>query len=184
ARACDLVPLVRVPSTQYHLLAGALDVGPMGLMVPMVESPEQAQLIVESTKYPPVGRRGVGILYRDDWVEGNVATTMESVNRELLLIAQVETAAGVEHAEEIGAVDGIDVLWIGHYDLTASLGIPGQFEHGDYLGAVERVLEAAGRTGKALGIMAGSMDDARWALERGFRALAYGGDLWLYQEAL
>src|SRR5438477_3115861 len=184
ARASDLVPLVRVPATEYHLLAGALDVGPMGLMVPMVESAEQARRIVASAKYPPVGRRGVGILYRDDWVEGSVASTMERVNRELLLIAQIETAAGVEHGGGLGGGGGIDVLWIGHYDLTTSLGIPGQFEHGDYLGAVERVLEAARRTGKALGIMAGSMDDARWALERGFRALAYGGDLGLYQEAL
>ncbi len=184
ARACDLVPLVRVPATEYHLLAGALDVGPMGLMVPMVESAEQARRIVASAKYPPVGRRGVGILYRDDWVEGSVATTMERVNRELLLIAQVETAAGVENADEIGSVDGIDVLWIGHFDLTASLGIPGQFDHADYLGAVERVVEAGRTTGKALGIMAGSLADARGALERGFRAIAYGGDLWLYQEAL
>jgi len=184
ARACDLVPLVRVPATEYHLLAGALDVGPMGLMVPMVESAEQARRIVASTKYPPVGRRGVGILYRDDWIEGSVAATMEAVNRELLLIAQVETAAGVENAEEICAVDGIDVLWIGHYDLTASLGIPGQFGHASYLGAVDRLLEISRATGKALGIMAGSLDDGLWALERGFRALAYGGDLWLYQEAL
>jgi 2-keto-3-deoxy-L-rhamnonate aldolase RhmA len=184
ARACDLVPLVRVPATEYHLLAGALDVGPMGLMVPMVESDEQARRIVASAKYPPVGRRGVGILYRDDWVEGSVATTMERVNRELLLIAQIETAAGLEHAEAIAAVDGIDVLWIGHFDLTASLGIPGQFEHADYLAAVDRLVEVSRSAGKALGIMAGSLDDGLWALERGFRAVAYGGDLWLYQEAL
>ena len=184
ARACDLVPLVRVPATEYHLLAGALDVGPMGVMVPMVESPEQARRIVDSAKYPPVGRRGVGILYRDDWVEGSVAATMERVNRELLLIAQIETAAGVERAEEIAAVDGIDVVWIGHYDLTASLGIPGQFEHGDYVAAVDRVLEAARGAGKPVGIMAGSLADGLWALDRGFRAIAYGGDLRLYQEAL
>ena len=184
ARACELVPLVRVPATEYHLLAGALDVGPMGVMVPMVESAEQARKIVASAKYPPVGRRGVGILYRDDWVDGSVAATMEQVNRELLLIAQVETAAGVEHADEIAAVEGIDVLWIGHYDLTTSLGIPGQFEHESYLSAVDRLLDVSRRTGKALGIMAGTVDDGVWALERGFRAVAYGGDLWLYQEAL
>ena len=71
----------------------------MGLMVPMVESAEQARRIVASTKYPPVGRRGVGILYRDDWVDGSVAATMESANRELLLIAQVESRAGLDHAE-------------------------------------------------------------------------------------
>jgi len=184
ARACDIVPLVRVPATEYHLLAGALDVGPMGVMVPMVESAEQARKIVASAKYPPVGRRGVGILYRDDWVDGSVAATMEQVNRELLLIAQVETAPGVEHADEIAAVEGIDVLWIGHYDLTTSLGIPGQFEHESYLNAVDRLLDVSRRTGKALGIMAGTVDDGVWALERGFRAVAYGGDLWLYQEAL
>jgi 2-dehydro-3-deoxyglucarate aldolase/4-hydroxy-2-oxoheptanedioate aldolase len=184
ARACDVVPLVRVPATEYHLLAGALDVGPMGVMVPMVESAEQARKIVASAKYPPVGRRGVGILYRDDWVEGSVAATMERVNQELLLIAQVETAAGVEHADEIAAVEGIDVLWIGHYDLTTSLGIPGQFEHESYLSAVDRLLDVSLRSGKALGIMSGTVDDGLWALERGFRAVAYGGDLWLYQEAL
>jgi 2-keto-3-deoxy-L-rhamnonate aldolase RhmA len=184
ARACDLVPLVRVPAAEYHLLAGALDVGPMGVMVPMVESEEQARKIVASAKYPPLGRRGVGILYRDDWVEGSVAATMEQSNRELLVIAQVETAAGVEQASEIASVDGIDVLWIGHYDLTASLGIPGQFEHADYLAAVDRLLEVTNRTGKPLGIMAGNVDDGLRALERGFRAIAYGGDLWLYQEAL
>ena len=184
ARACDVVPLVRVPATEYHLLAGALDVGPMGLMVPMVESEEQARKIVASAKYPPLGRRGVGILYRDDWVEGSVAATMEQVNRELLLIAQVETVAGVEHADEIAAVDGIDVLWIGHYDLTTSLGIPGQFEHESYLAAVDRLLDVSRRTRKPLGIMAGTIEEGLRALERGFRAIAYGGDLWLYQEAL
>jgi 2-keto-3-deoxy-L-rhamnonate aldolase RhmA len=184
ARASDLVPLVRVPATEYHLLAGALDVGPMGVMVPMVESEEQARTIVASAKYPPLGHRGVGILYRDDWVDGSVAATMEQVNREVLLIAQVETAEGVERAEEIAAVDGIDVLWVGHYDLTTSLGIPGQFGHESYHAAVERLLGVSRRTGKPLGIMAGTVEDGVSALELGFRAIAYGGDLWLYQEAL
>jgi 2-keto-3-deoxy-L-rhamnonate aldolase RhmA len=184
ARACELVPLVRVPATEYHLLAGALDVGPMGVMVPMVESAEQARKIVASVRYPPLGCRGVGILYRDDWIGGSVASTMEQVNRELLVIAQIETASGIEFADEIAAVEGIDVLWIGHFDLTTSLGIPGQFDHADYLAAVDRVLDVSGRTGKATGIMAGTVEDGLWALQRGFRAVAYGGDLWLYQEAL
>jgi 2-keto-3-deoxy-L-rhamnonate aldolase RhmA len=184
ARASDLVPLVRVPAAEYHLLAGALDVGPLGVMVPMVESAEQAARIVASAKYPPLGRRGVGILYRDDWIEGSVARTMEQANRELLLVAQIETAAGLAHAEEIAAVEGIDVIWLGQYDLTTSLGIAGEFEHAEYLAAVERLVDVSRRTGTALGFMAGSVEDGLWALERGFRAIAYGGDLWLYQEAL
>ena len=82
---------------------------------------------MQSARYPPEGRRGAAFgVAHDDYVGGDLAEKVRVANRELLLIAQVETAAGVENAEEIGAVDGIDVLWIGHYDLTASLGIPGQ----------------------------------------------------------
>lgn len=184
ARACEIVPIVRVPSAQYHLIAAPLDVGAMGLMVPMVESAEQARLVVESAKYPPLGRRGVGLLYRDDWVDGQVAATMERANRELLLIAQIETASGLQRADDIAAVEGIDVVWLGHFDLTASLGIAGQFDSAAYRDAVARLLEVAARRGKPLGLMAGTAEDGLTALEQGFRAVAYGGDLWLYQQAL
>lgn len=184
ARATELVPLVRVPAIEYHLLARPLDLGVMGLMVPMVGSEEQARLVVECAKYPPLGRRGFGLLYRDEHEAGGVAATMTKANREQLLIAQIETAAGVARAEQIAAVEGIDVLWIGHYDLTCSLGIPGQFEHPQYLRAVERVLEACREHGKPAGMMVASVEEGRALLAQGFRCLAYWGDLWLYQQAL
>jgi 2-dehydro-3-deoxyglucarate aldolase/4-hydroxy-2-oxoheptanedioate aldolase len=139
---------------------------------------------VDSTKYPPLGRRGVGILHRDELEEGPLAGTLDRLNRDILLYAQIETAAGLEHAEAIAAVDGIDVLWIGHYDLTASLGIPGDFEHRLFQEAVDRLLEVCARHGKPLGILATSVGEARAWLERGFGILAYGGDLWLYAESL
>ena len=185
SRAADLVPLVRVPATEYHLLARPLDVGAMGLMVPMVESAEQAERIVQSAKYPPLGRRGAAfIIAHDDYQAGDVVAKMESANDETLLLAQIETARGVEQAEAIAAVEGIDVLWIGHFDLTASLGIPAQFTHPDFLHAVERVLAACERHGKVAGIMAGDVAGGTAWLEQGFRALAYAGDLWIYGEAL
>ena len=90
----------------------------------------------------------------------------------------------MEQAEAIAAVDGIDILWIGHFDLTASLGIPAQFTHPDYLKAVERVLAACERHGKAAGIMTADAAGGSAQLEQGFRILAYSGDLWLYGEAL
>lgn len=184
ARACDLVPVVRVPDTQYHLVSAPLDVGAMGIMVPMVESADQARAIVQAAKYPPLGRRGVGILYRDEWVDGEVAGALESANRETIVLAQIETAAGLERVDEIAAVEGVDVLWLGHFDLTASLEIPGRFENPRYREAVDRLLETAARHGKPLGIMSGTVDDGLAALVDGFRAVAYSGDLWLYEDAL
>lgn len=178
-------PMVRVPATEYHFLARALDVGAMGLMVPMVETPDQAKLIVQSAKYPPVGRRGAAFgVAHDDYQGGDAIAKMRSANDEVLLIAQIETARGLDNLEAIAAVPGIDVLWIGHHDLTNSMGIPGQFEHPRYLEAVERVVDAAKRNNKAAGFMAPTVEMGQALLRQGFRILAFGGDLWIYQQAL
>jgi 2-keto-3-deoxy-L-rhamnonate aldolase RhmA len=187
SRGADIVPMVRVPATQYHLLSGPLDAGAMGLMIPMVESEEQARIIADSTKYPPVGKRGAafGVSHDDFGLEpGTNAEKMTRANEEGLIIAQIETAAGVENCERIAAVPGIDVLWIGHNDLSNSMGIPGQFDHPDFLAAVERVLAACREHGKAAGMMPTTVEGARALLAQGFRILAYGGDLWIYQQAM
>ena len=185
SRAADLVPMVRVPATEYHLLARPLDVGAHGLMVPMVESAEQARLIVQSAKYPPLGRRGAAFtVAHDDYEGGDVVAKMASANEEILLLAQIETAQGVEQVEAIAAVDGIDVLWIGHFDLTASLGIPAQFTHPRFLSAIDRVLDACARHGKTAGMMASDVEWGKALLGQGFRCLAYWGDLWIYGQAL
>jgi 2-dehydro-3-deoxyglucarate aldolase/4-hydroxy-2-oxoheptanedioate aldolase len=184
-RGADLVPVVRVPATEYHLLTRPLDAGAMGLMVPMVESEDQARRIVQAGKYPPVGRRGAAFgLAHDDYAQADIVATMEHANAHTLLIAQIETSAGVEAAGEIAAVDGIDVLWIGQFDLTVSLGIPGEFDHPAYLEAVERILEAAREHGKAAGMMVSAPQEAAVLLDQGFRAIAWSGDLWIYGQAL
>jgi 2-keto-3-deoxy-L-rhamnonate aldolase RhmA len=187
ARGADIVPLVRVPATQYHLLSGPLDVGAGGLMIPMVESEEQARLIAQSVKYPPVGKRGAafGVAHDDFGLEsGTSAEKMVRANEQGLIIAQIETAAGIENVEKIAAVEGIDVLWIGHNDLTNSMGIPGQFDHPDYLAAVERVLAACRAHNKVAGMMPTTVELARDLLAQGFRIIAYSGDIWVYQQAL
>ena len=184
-RAADLVPLVRVPATQYHLLSRPLDVGAMGLMIPMVETAEQAQLIADSVRYPPVGRRGSAFGFaHDDYAPGDVLEKMTTANREVLILAQIETRTGVENVEAIAAIDGIDVLWIGHFDLSVSLGVPAQFDHPTYTAAVERVISAARAAGKAAGIMTSNVETGRAQLAEGFRMIAYSGDVMLYGEAL
>ncbi len=185
SRAADVVPMVRVPATEYHLMSRPLDVGAMGLMVPMVETAEQAQLIADSVRYPPVGRRGSAFGFaHDDYAPGDVLEKMETATREVMVLAQIETRTGVENVEAIAAIDGIDVLWIGHFDLSVSLGVPAQFEHPTYVQAVERVLKAAKDAGKATGIMTASVQSGREQLAQGFRMIAYSGDVMVYGEAL
>ena len=185
SRAADLIPMVRVPATEYNLISRPLDVGAMGIMVPMVESAEQAQKIVNSAKYPPRGKRGAAFgVAHDDYTGGDIIAKMASANEEVFLIAQIETATGIENVDDIAAVEGIDCLWIGHFDLTNFLGIPGQFTHPTYLAAVQSVLDACAKHGKVAGIMCGDVATGQGQLAQGFRAMAYSGDLWIYQNAL
>jgi 2-dehydro-3-deoxyglucarate aldolase/4-hydroxy-2-oxoheptanedioate aldolase len=181
----DVVPMVRVPATEYHFLARVLDLGAMGVMVPMVESAEQATTIVQSAKYPPAGRRGAAFrLAHDGYQDGDNVAAMRKANAEVLLLAQIESTRGVANADMIAAVDGIDVLWIGHNDLTNSLGIPGEFDHPLYHEAVRQVLEAARRHGKTAGFTGTTAVLAGDMFRLGFRITAYGGDVWIYQQGL
>jgi len=184
-RATEAVPLVRIPATDYDFISRVLDMGAMGIMTPMCESAAQARTLVASAKYPPVGRRGAAFtVAHDDYTGGSIVDKMDTANRETLLIAQIETAAGLASVNEIAAVEGIDVLWIGHFDLSNSLGIPGQFDHPLFVDALGQVLAACERHRKVPGFLASDIPAGRKLLEQGFRMLAYGGDLWLYQSSL
>src|SRR5690606_37358428 len=143
----------------YHLISRPLDVGAMGIMVPMVESVEQARLITQSVKYSPEGARGAAFtISHDNYEGGSVPDKMAEANLTTMVIAQIETAAGVESCEAIAAVDGIDCLWVGHFDLSISMGIPGQFDHPDFVAAISRVAQAAEARGKSAGVMASDLE--------------------------
>jgi 2-keto-3-deoxy-L-rhamnonate aldolase RhmA len=185
ARGAGIVPMVRVPGTHYHLIAPMLDVGAMGIMVPMVETLDQAQKIAAWCRYPPDGVRGLAFgIGHDDYSGGDMATKMAEANARTLVIALIETATGIAHVDEIMAVPGIDVGWLGHYDLTATMGIPGEFEHPDFLAAVDRLVAACRRHGKTPGFLAYSLPQAKAWLAKGFRCMGYGTDLSLLQGAL
>jgi len=184
-RASRALPMVRVPATQYHLLSRPLDVGAMGIMVPMVESVDQARMIVRSAKYYPDGGRGAAFtVAHDDYADGDVTEKLRAANREGMIIAQIETVAGVENCDHIAAVDGIDCLWVGHFDLTQSMGIPAQFDNPDFIAAITKVARACEAHGKAAGVMAANVETAQRWKDLGYRAFAYNGDLWIYAAAL
>jgi 2-keto-3-deoxy-L-rhamnonate aldolase RhmA len=184
ARSTALMPFVRVPAIEYHLIARVLDVGAMGVMLPMVSSAEQAAEIVSAVRYPPRGRRGFGLMDTADRDPAGAAETMRRAQEAVLAIAQIETVEGVEASDGIAAVDGIDSLWIGQSDLSNSLGIAGDFEQPAFHEAVATVRAACERHGKALAIMATSVEDGRARLAQGFRLVAYSGDSRIYSDAL
>lgn len=176
-RGLPIAPMARVPRGEYHFLARALDIGCHGVMVPMVESVDQARAIVEATHYPPHGRRGAAFGFaHDDYASGDPTDKMKAADARTLVIAQIETERGLDNVEAIAAVEGIDVLWLGHFDLTNFLGIPGDFANPIYDKAVKRIVAAGRAHKKGLGFMAASAEWARDYTARGFNMLAAGTD--------
>ena len=127
ARGTSIVPIVRVPGTARHLISPVLDAGAMGIMVPLVETRAQAEDIVSWCRYRPEGTRGLGFsVAHDDYAGGSVVEKIKALNERTLIIALIESETGIQNADAILSVPGIDVGWLGHYDLTDSLGIPVQ----------------------------------------------------------
>jgi 2-keto-3-deoxy-L-rhamnonate aldolase RhmA len=184
-RALGVAPLVRVPGTEYDFIARALDCGALGIMVPLVNDAEQAKFIVSSTRYPPAGgRRGAAFGFaHDDYEGGDVVEKMKMIHDRTLVIAMIETKQGLENVDAIAAVPGVDVLWLGHFDMSNFLGIPGQFSHPMFQDAIRKIVSAAKKHGKAAGYMAASAALGKEYLGHGFRMIATGTDQGMLQEA-
>lgn len=184
-RAVGLVPIVRVPDSQYHHIAGALDIGAQGIMVPMMETAEQMKAIIQYSKYHPVGARGNAFsIAHDDYAPGAIPAKMAELNERVLLIPLIESKLGAENAMEIAALKEVDLLWIGHVDLTQSLGIPGDFQHSLFTEAIDRISEAGDRSGKCCGMLIPDETAmAKW-YRQGVRFFSYSADLWLFQQTL
>lgn len=181
-RGTGVYPIARVIRAEYDLVASALDAGSRGIMAPMVETVEDAEMLVACAKYPPLGRRGFGVLMSDDLADG-AGALVERSNRENLVIAQIESPRGIDNADAIVAVPGVDIVWLGQFDLTLGMGIPGQFDHPAYRAAVEGLVATCGRHGKPLGQLIGTADEGAALREQGFQVLAYA-DVWVFERAL
>lgn len=182
-RGLPVTPMVRVPRNQYTYIARALDLGARGIMVPMVESAQEAAAIVASCWYPPKGRRGAAFGFAQcDYVQGEVVQSMQRYNERTLIIAQIETERGLAELDGIAATPGIDVLWLGHFDLSNFLGIPAAFTHPAFDAAFHGIAQSASRHGKCAGFMVSSPAWVRRAQQAGYRMLAAGTDTALLQE--
>jgi len=184
-QAADLPTIVRVPSMEYNHIARAADMGAEGVMVPMVNHADQARDIVNSLKYHPEGGRGVALgIAHDRYQQGPTLEKLAAANKRTTLFAQIETADGVANADEIAAVDGVDCLWIGHFDLSASLGIPGEFDHKLFKNAVRAVTKACETHKKALGRLVPTVEEGIKLNRAGHDFICYSGDVWALQQAV
>jgi 2-keto-3-deoxy-L-rhamnonate aldolase RhmA len=148
-KATDIATIVRVPENLYHFLAGVLDAGASGVQVANVETADQARAIIQSVKYAPMGNRGLGLTAaHSDFKTPKASEYLPFMNRETLVVTQIETVKGLENCEEIAAVEGVDVLAVGANDMTFSLGIHGQFEHPRLAEAMKKVIAACLKHGK------------------------------------
>ena len=170
-----IVPFVPVAANDMAMIKRALDIGPYGVVVPLVNNREDVEKAVSYTRYPPKGIRGAGP--RRCSTYGMQSKEYYAwAGKELLTIVQVETAEAVANIEEILSVDGVDVFFVGPTDLTMSLGIPGQQNHPKFVKAIEKVLEAGRRSGVFPGTMVYSLEEARIAIGRGFKFISLTTD--------
>jgi 4-hydroxy-2-oxoheptanedioate aldolase len=168
--------IVRVESTGRQRIHRVLDFGAEGVMVPRIQTVEDAKQVVSGLRYPPQGSRGVAKMVRAADFGKNFIEYSNTANKNIVGIVQIETAEALTCLDEIAALDGIDVLFIGPADLTMALGIFGQFDHPLFKDAVKATISAAQKAGKATGILIFNPDDYNTYYEMGIRMIACGAD--------
>ena len=178
AHAAQTGCFVRVPELSRGHVSRSFDCGANGVMVPMIESVEQAELFASWAKYKPLGKRGLGSAGGNTGYSRiqNASNYMKNANLETIAIAQIESVDGVEAADGIAAVDGIDVLLVGPFDLSVSLGVPGNFTAPEMNEAIKRVAESARKHNKVFGMHAGAPLLETW-IPHGMRLIMYSIDI-------
>ncbi len=176
-QANDMKALVRVSKNEEVIIKRVLDMGADGVIVPMIKTKEEAQEAVSYVKYPPHGARGVG-LYRAQGYGTGFEEYKKRVEEEIVIIAQIEHVEAVKNIEDIITTDGIDGTIIGPYDLSGSMGHPGEFEREDVKRAIEDVKRACEKHGKPYGFHVIESDPARLQqrIDEGCTFLAYSLD--------
>lgn len=183
-RGTRLTPIARVPDLYAYPMARLLDIGAKGVMIPRLETAAQMQDAVAQLKYPPQGRRGVALGLAHDDFHPRGAPYFQEANEETVVIAIIETPQALENLDAIVGTPGLDIAWMGHYDLTVSLGIPAQFDHPLFLDAMESLVAACRKHNVAAGFLpANEADMAHW-LQKGFRAISLGTDVGVYSRAV
>jgi len=168
--------IVRVESAEPQRIHRVLDMGAEGVMCPKINNLSEAKKVVNGLYYPPMGQRGVAKMVRATQFAQNFQSYYEASQENILGIVQIETREVLHHVDEIANLEGVDVLFIGPADLSMELGIFGQFNHPDFLAAVEKTIKAANQAGKATGILFFNPEEYSKYHQMGIRFIACGAD--------
>jgi 4-hydroxy-2-oxoheptanedioate aldolase len=179
ALACGLTPIVRVPIMDIRTAARALDNGALGVILPRVETVEQAKKIASALRYAPNGHRSViGTLPHFDFAAPPLTQATAEMDKETIVSVIIETPTGVANVDEIAAVPGIDLLLVGSNDLTLEMGIHGEFDNPEFDKAMQKILAAGKRHGKYVGL--GGIWDTKQLgryVDQGVRFIPAGADI-------
>jgi 4-hydroxy-2-oxoheptanedioate aldolase len=155
AEIAGITPLVRIAMNLQQNILRYLDAGAMGVMIPMVNTRADAEAVVASVRYPPLGRRGLAAVRASGYgLRGSLGDYVKMANQEILVITQVETRDAVRNAAEIAAVPGVDMVFMGPSDLSSSFGYHGQTTHPEVLSTIEQVSKIVHAAGKWTGTIA------------------------------
>jgi len=171
-------PLVRVPWNEPVIIKRVLETGPAGLLIPQINSARDVEMAIRSARYPPQGIRGIGCQRAAGfgaWFE----EYLDRANEQLLVAVQVETASALQNLDEILSVEGLDLIFIGANDLSASMGFFNKPGHPCVQEAIDQVLAAARHVGVPVGLMASDVDDAKHRIQQGFQFVGVGSDVGL-----
>jgi 4-hydroxy-2-oxoheptanedioate aldolase len=183
AEASGILPIVRTCDSSETAISKALDLGAKGIQVPQIQSAEEAREVIKAAKYFPKGERGVCRFVR----AANYSSTprneyFESAN-EALVILQVEGKQVLNQLDSILAVEGLDILFIGPYDLSQSLGVPGQVSHPTVIEAIQGIAEQAKKAGVVIGVFCDTFEAAALWRNAGIQYLSYSVDVGIFTEA-
>lgn len=179
-----IAPVVRPPNGDADMLKLLLDMGVQNFLIPMCDSAEQAAALVRAVRYPPRGRRGIGHIAGRASRWGRIGDYLQRADEEICLLVQIESRAGMENLEAIAAVDGVDGLFVGPADLTASLGHTGGWARPDMQKVVDETIGRSVATGKPVGTLTGGAPDTRRLFARGCNFVAAGVDVMLLAGAV
>ena len=182
--AAGLPVIVRPPSKSQHHISRALDAGAEALLLPMVGSCAEAAELAARMKYPPLGKRGVGLgMAHDKYSGGGPKAKLKALNRRNVFIALIETVDGLQNVEAIAKTKGVDGLWIGHFDLSTSMGIAGEFTNRRFTAALKRIGQAASDNNIPVGQLVPTVAEATKRYRQGAEIICYSGDAGLLQTA-
>ena len=172
----DTSPIVRIDDITRPNVQHILDAGASGIMFPQIQNEKEAEAAIKMMYYPPKGIRGTARAVRAMGFGRNSDAYVENLDKTLLGIIQIETVNALKNIDAIAAVDGVDVLFVGPFDLTTALGIFGQLDHELYQQAIRDVADAAKKHGKATGVLLRDPKEYQMYYDLGYRFLACGAD--------